>query len=146
MAVTSFWYGTGLLKVQQQSVNWATDTIKAALVRSTYTPNQDSDSNYNDITAAEAPATGGYTTGGLTIANRSIAYDAATNEVRFLGDDVTWAASTITARYLVIYDDTPSAGSKWLLGYVNFGADQASSSSSFPISFSGRKVLRITAL
>jgi hypothetical protein len=145
MATSSFWYGSGLLKVAQQSLNWAgTDTFKAALTTSAYVPNQDTHTHFGDVTS-EVVGTG-YTAGGMSLLNRSITYDAASNEVRFLADDISWTDSTLTARYLVIYNDTPAAGSKWLLGWVNFGADQISVASSFPISFSARRVLRQTAL
>jgi hypothetical protein len=145
MATSSFWYGSGLLKVAQGGLVWdSADIIKGALLTSAYVPDQDTHTHFGDLTGEVVGA--GYTAGGMVVANRSLAFDAATNEVRFLADDLIWTASTITARYLVFYNDTPAAGSKWLLAYVNFGDDQISLNSSFPISFSARRALRITAL
>ncbi len=43
---------------------------------------------------------------------------------------VTWASSTITARYAVLYDN---AGTKPLLAVVNFGTDQSSSNGNFTV-------------
>ena len=145
MAITSYWYGSGLLKLAQGALLWeSTDAFKAALFTSSLVPAQDTQAHFGDLTG-EVVGTG-YTAGGMALLNRSLAFDAVSNELRFLADDVTWPGSSLTARYLVFYNDTPAAGSKWLMGYVDFGEDHTSVESAFPIAFSARRALRITAL
>lgn len=133
MAVTAKVYGPLLNSMANKEVDLNTDTIKVMLCTSSYVPNQDTH-QYKSSVTNEVAATGNYTTGGATVANPTFSYDTATNTWKFDGDDVTWASSTITARYAVFYDDT--ATNDPLICYWDFGADQSSSSGNFTLSFS----------
>src|SRR5690242_11712827 len=110
------WYGLPLKNLINGGTlfDWDTDTIKVAILTSAYTPNQDTDDFWNDVSANEASATG-YTAGGAALANKSVTYDTATNQVRLDADDVTWT-SAVTGRYLVVYKDTGTASTSPLLG------------------------------
>lgn len=143
MAVTSFWYGQALLKALNKEIDFDTDTIKVMLCTATYTPNQDTHV-YKDVSVTNEVTGTGYTAGGATLTTKTITYDGTTNITKLDADDVTWASSTITARYAVIYDDTP-ATNKPLLGYVDFGADQSSSNGNFTITWDVNGILKITA-
>lgn len=143
MAVTAFWYGNALLKALNKEIDWDTDVIKVALVTSTYSPNQDTHAYFSDVTN-EAAGTG-YTAGGATLASKTITYTGATNIIALDAADVTWVSSTITARYAVIYDDTPAtAATKPLLAYVDFGVDQSSTNGNFTITWDANGILKIT--
>lgn len=131
MAVTAKWYGQALLKALNKEINWASDSIKVMLCTSTYVPNQDTDVYKDVVNPAEASGTG-YTAGGVALASKTNTYTAATNVIQLSAANVTWGSSSITARYAVIYDDTP-ATNKPLLGYVDFGADNTSSNGNFTI-------------
>ena len=63
----------------------------------------------------------GYTAGGATLSGVTL---TGTSTITFDANDVTWSASTITAKYAVIYSDT--ASNKDILGYVDL--DNASGS------------------
>jgi hypothetical protein len=140
MAVSAFWYGNALLKALNKEIDWDTDTIKVALVANTYTPNQDTHTYFSDITG-EVTGTG-YTAGGQALASKTITYTGATNIIALDAADTTWAASTLTARYAVIYDDSPAtAATKPLLGYVDFGVDQVSSSGNFLITWDSDRIV-----
>lgn len=53
--------------------------------------------------------------------------------------DASWAASTITARYAVIYDATPgSDATRPLIGLIDFGGDVASTNSTFTVVFDSK--------
>ena len=133
MAVTAFLYGSFPAKLANKEIDWDTDTIKVALCTSTYTPAQDTHDYFNDITN-ELPTAGGYTAGGATLASKTVNYTAGTNTQAFDAADVQWAASTLTARYAIIYVDTAGAASTDpLIGYVDFGADVVSSGGNFDI-------------
>jgi hypothetical protein len=143
MAVTAKWYGQALLKALNKEIDFDTDTIKVALCTNTYVPDQDTQAYYSSVTN-EVVGTG-YTAGGATLASKTITYTAATNIVALDAADVTWAASTITARYAVIYDDSPAtAATKPLLAYVDFGADQSSNNGNFTITWDAAGILKIT--
>lgn len=149
MAVTAFWYGLTLQKIASgvgtgTPIIWTTDTIDVSLHTSTYTPNQDTDEFFDDATN-EVAAGGGYTAGGETLASKTQDYTAGTNIVKLDAADVVWSASTITARYAVIRKNTGTAGTSPLLGYVDFGQDESSSSADFTITWSTDGILRVTA-
>ncbi|MHB8124639.1 MAG: hypothetical protein ACYDEJ_03180 [Desulfitobacteriaceae bacterium] len=144
MAVTAKMYGNALLKALNKEVDWDADTIKVMLCTNLYTPNQDTHIYVSSVTN-EVASGNGYTTGGATLANKAITYTGATNVIMLNADDVVWANSTITARYAVIYDDTGTAGTSVLLGYVDFGADQASSNGNFTITWDAGGLFTITA-
>jgi hypothetical protein len=143
MPVTAKWYGNALLKALNKEIDWDTDTIKVMLCTSAYVPDQDAhiykSSVTNEITGT------GYVAGGATLTTKTITYDAATNKITLDAADVTWASSTITARYAVIYGDTGVAGTSVLLGYVDFGADVSSTNGNFTIVWDAGGIFTITA-
>ena len=147
MAVTTKWYGLGAKAMVMGDIIWkqaAGSTLKVVLCTSTYSPNQDTHDFYNDVTNELATANG-YTSGGETLTKSDPTYDAGTNEIRMDAADVTWANSTLTARYAVIYKDTGDSSTSPLLAYVDFGEDKSSSAGNFTLQWAATGVLKITA-
>jgi len=137
-------YGQFLSQALNKEIDWDTDTIKVALLTNSYTPDQDAHNYYDDVVANEVTGTG-YTAGGNTLANKTNTYNSATNVIVLDADDTTWSSSTITARYAVVYDATPATNAtKPLIGYVDFGSDQSSSSGNFTITWDATGIVRIT--
>lgn len=134
-------YNSFKAKIMNGSIDLDTDTIKVMLVTSTYTPNQDTHDFKDDVTN-EVSGTG-YTAGGATIANDSVAVDTTDNEGVYDGDDVTWATSTITARAAVLYKDTGTASTSPLICYLDFGSDQSSSAGDFTIQWNAEGILNL---
>ncbi len=151
MAVTGKWFGQAIMQAfgsgvagGAPNVDYLSDTIKVALFTSAHAPDQDADIYFDAAHGMTQVANGnGYTTGGATLANKSLAYDTGTNIIKFDADDVTWANATITARYAIIYDDTP-ASNKPMLGFVDFGADVSSTADAFKIQWDTAGVLTVT--
>ena len=114
-------------------INWPSDTIKIMLCTSAYTPNQSTDQFKSSVTS-EVVGTG-YTATGYTLANKT----ATTSALVATFDntvDPSWSASTITARYAVVYDSTPATdATRPLIMYIDFGADVVSSGGTFTITF-----------
>jgi hypothetical protein len=138
-------YGNFLLKALNKEVDWDSDTIKVALLTSSYTPDQDAHDYFNDVSSAEVTGATGYTAGGATLASKTITYDSGTNVLVLDAADTTWASSTITARYAVVYDASGgNAASNALIGYVDFGSDQSSSNGNFTITWDSTGIVRIT--
>jgi hypothetical protein len=137
-------YGQFLSQALNKEIDWDTDTIKVALLTNSYTPDQDAHNYLDDVVANEVTGTG-YTAGGATLANKTNTYNTGTNVIVLDADDVTWSSSTITARYAVIYDASPSTNAtKPLIGYVDFGSDQSSSNGNFTITWDATGIVRIT--
>jgi len=136
-------YGNFLLKALNKEVDFDSDTIKVALLSSSYTPDQDAHDYYNDVSTYEVSGTG-YTAGGSTLASKTATYDSANNVIVLDAADTTWASSTITARYAVIYDSTGTSSTSALIGYVDFGSDQSSTNGNFTITWDSTGIVRIT--
>lgn len=137
-------YGNFLKQALNKEIDWDSDTIKVALLSSSYTPNQDTHDYFDDVSSYEVTGTG-YTTGGITLASKTSTYDGTNNVIVLDAADVTWSSSTITARYAVVYDDSgASAASKALIGYVDFGSDQSSTNGNFTITWDSTGIVRIT--
>ena len=115
------------------SIDLDTDTIKVALVTSSYTPNQDDHEDYADITN-EVTGTG-YTAGGATLANAAVTKDNTNNRGKFDADDTTWSTSTITARGAIVYKDSGVDASSWFVCYIDFGSDKTSTAGDFKITW-----------
>lgn len=142
MAVTAFWFGSALLKALNKEVDFDTDTIKVALATSTFTPNQDTMDYFDDVTN-EVVGTG-YTAGGATLGGKLIGYNAGSNVIKLDATDVTWASSTITARYGIVYVATGVASTSVLLGYIDFGEDKVSTAGDFVIIWNAAGIATIT--
>lgn len=148
MAVTAYWYGKGLEgqygTTSARRVDWVSDTINVALCASSYTPDQDADDFFDDVSNEISGP--GYTAGGAALGTKSVNYDSATNTVSLRAATTSWTSASFTARYAVIYKSTGTAGTSPLLGYVDFGGDETVSSGTFSIAWDATDgVLKITA-
>lgn len=137
-------YGSLITKAFNKEIDWDTDTIKVALVTSSYTPDQDAHDYWDDVSANEASGTG-YTAGGATLASKTVGYTSGTNVTKFDAADVSWTSSTVTARYAVIYVATGSSATSALIAYVDFGTDQSSSAGTFSIVWDAAGIFTTTA-
>jgi hypothetical protein len=98
------------------------DTIKAALINNTHTPNFDTDTGWNSTNEVGTPSGGvALTSPTLTVSSGSLVFDAA---------DTAWGSQTMSGiRACRIYDatiTTPTASP--MLCLVNFGSDYSVSS------------------
>jgi hypothetical protein len=146
---TGKWYTRAGKHVAMGELIWkavAGSTVKIALLTSAHTPNQDTHEFFSDISPNQVAAGGGYTAGGEVLTKIDASYDAATNTTILDANDVTWSASTITARYAVIYIDTGTPATSALLGYITFDAEQASANGNFVVEFNATTgVLKMVA-
>lgn len=140
---TALMYGPCVEHLFRKRIDYAGDSIKVLLCTSSYTPNQDTHQWKSDLTG-EVSGTG-YTAGGTTLGNKTLTYTAATNQLTLKADNAQWPNSTITARYAVIYDDSPATdNAKPLLGYIDFGANQQSSAGTFEIVWNAQGIFQVT--
>lgn len=125
MAASIKVYGHVGVHLAQGDLDWNGDTVKMSLHTSSYIVNQGTDEYFTDVTH-ELAGSGGYTSGGFTLAGKSRSYDATTRQERFDADDFSVSALTPSSpfRYAVIYQDTGDPDTSILIAFVNFGADQ----------------------
>lgn len=130
-------------KIMDGSIDLDTDTIKVALLAGTFVANVDSHTFWSDVKASEVTGTG-YVTGGQALASKAVIQDNTNDKAMFDATDVTWPASTITARYAVLYKDTGTATTSPLICCFDFGADKSSSNGDFTIQWNTGGILTLT--
>ena len=113
------------------NIDFDTNTFKAMLVTSSYTPNFTTHDKRDDVTN-EVTGTG-YTAGGAA-STVTVTKDTANNKVTVQFGAVSWSSSTITARGCVYYKSRGGASSAdELVGYADFGSDVCSTGGTFSV-------------
>ena len=135
-------YNSFKKKIMDGSIDLDTDTIKVALVTSSYSPDKDNHDFFDDVQSYEVSGDG-YTAGGATLNNKSVTQDNTNDRGVFDADDVTWSNSTITARGAVLYKDTGDPSTSPLICYFDFGEDKSSSNGDFTIQWNADGILYI---
>jgi hypothetical protein len=129
--MASLIYTSFLDDVAKGNIDCDSNTFKAMLVTSTYSPNQTTHTKRSDITN-EVTGTG-YTAGGATSAV-TVTKVIASNLVSIQFDAVNWASSTITARGCVYYKSRGGASSAdELVAYCDFGSNISTSGGTFTV-------------
>jgi hypothetical protein len=143
MAVSAKWFGLAFTSMATKKIDLSADTIKVMLCTSSYAVDQDAH-QYKSSVTNEVSGTG-YTANGATLGSPTLTYTGGTNTLAFDGADVSWAASTITARYAVVYDSTPGTdATRPLLMYVDFGADVATTSGTLQLTWDSAGLCSVT--
>jgi hypothetical protein len=137
-------YGQFIGKALNKEIDWDSDDIRVMLVSSAYSPNQDTHDYLDDVQGNEVSGSG-YTAGGAALTSKTLTYDASTNTITLDAADVTWATSTVTARYAIVYNNTgASAAAKPLIAYVDFVSDQSSTAGNFTVVWDSAGIVRLT--
>ena len=118
--------------IMNGSIDLDTDTIRLMLVTSTYVPNIDTHAKRSDITNEVVGV--GYTAGGVTLANKTVTINTATDACVFTADAINIPNATITARGCVLYKSRGGvASADELIAYGDFGSDITSTNGTFTI-------------
>lgn len=118
------------------------DTIKIALLTSSYTPDFDAHDFFDDVSANEVGASGTYSAGGATL-SVTLTQDNTDNEGVFDATDVSWTSATITARYAIIYKSTGVSSTSPLIALIDFGSNQTSTAGTFTITFAAEGIVNV---
>jgi hypothetical protein len=103
----------------------AGDTIKVALVTSSYTPSRATHDFWDDVSTNEVSGTN-YTAGGNEVASKTVT-TAANVTTWDAADPATWSQSGTgfsNARYAILYKDTGTPSTSPLVAYHDFGSDK----------------------
>lgn len=137
--MTSFVYNIGKKEILSGELDLTNDTIKCALVTSTYTPDKDAHHYFSDITN-EVSGTP-YVAGGAELTTKSFNTNDTDDRGEFDALDVTWAVATLTARAAIIYKSTGVAATSTLIAYVDFGFDYFTVGEDFTIEWDSEGIL-----
>lgn len=124
-------------------INLKTDTIKLALVTSSYTPSADNHDFFDDVSANEVSASGTYSAGGATL-TVTTSQDNTDDEGVFDATDVSFTSFTGTFRYAVIYKSTGVNSTSPLICLIDFGSDVSAFAGTVTITFAAEGILNIT--
>lgn len=132
MTATAHVYGLAIQSLTSKLADLGTDTLKVMLLTSVYTPNQGTHQYQSDLTN-EVTGTG-YTAGGQALVSVTKTYNTGTKTWTLDASDTVWAASTLTARYAVVYDASPgTTATNPLLCYLDFGVDIPSAGGNYTV-------------
>lgn len=133
-----------LMKHLMSDLSAGDTTVKCCLLTSAVAPVQETWDSYADVvTAANEVVGAGYTAGGAAVTAKTLAEAAKVST--FDGDNVSWANALITARYAVLYSDTPAANAdKKLLAFWDFGADYGVINGTLTITWNAAGICTIT--
>lgn len=110
-------------KILNGSIDLDTDTIKVALVTSSYTPDKDAHDFFDDVTN-EVSGTG-YTAGGATL-SVTISQDNTNDRGVFDAVDTSWTSASIANVYAaVVYKSTGTASTSPLIAYIDLNSETA---------------------
>ena len=138
-------YGQYPLKLDSKVCDWSADTVKAALVLNTYTPDQDNHVFWSSANTFEASG-GGYTSGGVTLSTKTRSYDGSSKTTTLsAASPLTYSGLTLSGvRYLVYYHSTGTPSTSVLAAYVDFGADQNPSAQNIVVTIAAAGILTFT--
>lgn len=130
-------------KVADGTIDLDTDDFYIMLLADTYTYSGAHDFR-NDVEGDEISGTG-YTSGGQQLTSVTWSSTAGSpGYTTFDAADPSWASSTITARYAVIYKNRGGASSADELVLVyDFGKNESSSGTEFKITFPSNGIFRL---
>jgi len=129
--MASLIYNSCIDDMAKGAIDFDTDTFKAMLVTSTYTPNKDTDTKRSNVTN-EVTGTG-YTSGGATTAV-TVTKDTANDKITITFGAVSWSTATITARAAVVYKSRGGANTAdELVCYVDFNGDVTATGATFSL-------------
>lgn len=138
-------YNSFKKKIMDGSIDLDTDTIKASLHTSSYTPDADSHDFFDDVTS-EVSSSGSYTAGaagGITLASKTVTQDNTDNEGVFDAADLSITTFTGTFRYVVLRKDTGTASTSALIAAIDYGSDVSAVNGTVSIAWNSEGILNI---
>jgi hypothetical protein len=142
LTVSAKWYTNAFKGAFNKEADFNDGTATVMLLTNAAVINQITNDFISDLDGNEVTGTG-YTADGQALVNAAVTN--ATNVATFDADDVTWANSTISAQFAILYMNTGTNTTSRVLSYVDFGATEVSSAGSFTITWNASGIATITA-
>lgn len=133
-------------KLNMCKIDWTNVAVnvRCMLVDSTYALDIDAHLHKSDIDTLSVEISGtGYTAGGELLTTKVVTIDNVTDSAKFNADDITWTASTLTARGAIVYLDSGNVNTSTLIDYIDFGVDKSSSASDFVIQWNTDGIFKL---
>ena len=119
--MASAFFNTGKGEILKGNIDLVNDTINYAFMKTTWTPNIDTEDNYDDVSANVA---GGSSAAAL--AGKAVNVDATNNRAEFDATDLSLASQTFsdTSDKILIYKNTGVASTSTLICYIEITSIQ----------------------
>lgn len=129
--------------LSNKEIDWEVDTIRCALLKTTYTPDKDH-STWADVSAEEVVGSG-YVSKGEILANCSVAQDDTNDLAKIDADNAVFSSVTLTGanapQYAVIFDDALVADDICFI--YDFGSGIECNGGDFTVEFHADGMLKI---
>ena len=120
---TSFIYTYAPVHALSATLNYASGTIKCALLDNTYTPNQDTHVFVSDLSGELTD--GSYSR--KTLTGTSLSTDVDTNTTSLLADSPVFTGLAVAFQYVVFFLSTGTDSTSGLIALVDYTTDQNTS-------------------
>ena len=124
-------------------INFSSDTIKAALMKTTYVADKDTHDHYDDISSEELASGGGYTTGGNTLASKTVTLDLTNDRAEFDAADTAWTSATFSTIGAILYRDTGTPATSALICFLDFGGTVTVTAGTLTIVFHADGIIHV---
>jgi hypothetical protein len=154
MAVSTKVYATATMEAfggttvgESPNIDWLSDDIYIALVKSTYMPDQSADKFWSSVVGDEVANGNGYATNGKLLIGKTLTV-AALVATFVAANPAAWTASGagFAAAYAVIYDRTPATdATRPLICYIDFdGTRTLAAGDTLTITFNASGIFTVT--
>ena len=131
-------------KNELSNLNSPETTLKMMLLKDGYYPDANTHSSILDVSSFEIEGEN-YNAGGKVLENISLTTEQGVTT--FAADNIRWDNSTLSFRYLVVYDDTLSDPSnKSLLFYADFGQTIKTRNSEFAVRWDDEGIFNMSVI
>lgn len=130
--MTAFYNAYKKKVLSPTGIDFLSDTIKVALMKTSYVPDFAAQEFYSQVSGQEVVGAG-YTAGGQALTVKTVAQDNTNNRGVFDADNIYWPNATIQARGVLVYKDTGNPATSPLIGYFDFLEDKVSNGGTFTL-------------
>ena len=131
--------------VMQASYNLGNFPVFVALLNNSYSPDIDADKYVGQFIGTYEVSGAGYTAGGHALSSPIVTQDDTDDEGVFDANNWVIEASTVTARFAVLYGSSGlGADSDPLICCFDFGSDKITSNGNFTLTWNVEGILNLT--
>lgn len=139
--MATHWYGKGVLKIVNGSIDLDTDTLKVMLVSDSYTSDKDHEfvSSVSSNEISVSGYSGGFGGAGRKTATVATQYNATSDRVEVVINDITWSSlqSGATIGAAILIKEVTNDAASPVIAIWDFTTNVATNGGDFTMDFNG---------
>lgn len=139
--MATHWYGKGVLKIVNGSIDLDTDTLKVMLVNDSYTSDKDHEfvSSISSNEISVSGYSGGFGGAGRKTATVATQYNATSDRVEVVINDITWSSlqSGATIGAAILIKEVTNDAASPVIAIWDFTTNVATNGGDFTMDFNG---------